>query len=228
MSRRNIWLDLFKIFLCFLVICIHYVRQKYTHFPLYRLAVPTFFILSGFFTYNKDNNEKSAFSFIKRSLIYMAIGMFTYFVFDFINTIRFKESLSDFFKSQIYDDFARKFLFYNYSLSKSANHLWYLIAAFVVSLIHFILIKMKLVKVYPFIIVFCLFIHLFYSGYLPFNKTSISIYYIRNGIFLGLPLFGIGFLIARFNFHKKIWYKYIYISLAIIFFFLQILDARGL
>lgn len=41
---RNVYLDLFKIFLSFLVIAIHVTEERYPHFPLYRIAVP---ILNG-------------------------------------------------------------------------------------------------------------------------------------------------------------------------------------
>ena len=36
-SGRNVYLDLFKFFLCYMVICIHLVRDTYPIYPLYRL-----------------------------------------------------------------------------------------------------------------------------------------------------------------------------------------------
>ena len=231
MTKRNLWLDLFKIFLCFLVICIHNVRQAYMHFPVYRMAVPAFYIISGYFIYTKEESlkEEKAINFIRRSFIYMMIGIIFYFIYDLIMCYRNEMPLDDFFRSQIYDKFFYQFFFMNYSLSKTANHLWFLIALFTVSIIHYFLIKFKLTKTYPFIMIFCLGIHFFFSGYFPgFMELDVSLFYLRNGLYFGLPLFALGYLMARYNFHTKSWFKYLYLGLGIFFFFFQIIDARGL
>lgn len=231
MSKRNIWLDIFKLFLCFLVICIHYVRQMYDHFPIYRMAVPTFFLISGYFMFIKapEDNETKALSFVRRSLIYMLIGLGLHFVFDFFLTFRSDGSLSDFFETQIYNDFFRNFVFYNYPLSKTGSHLWYLIALFIVSIIHYLLVKLKLLKTYPIIIIFSLTIHFIFSGYIPdVVDEAVSLFYIRNAFFMGLPLFGLGYLMAKVNFHPNLWIKYMYLGLGIFFFFFQIVDADGM
>lgn len=39
---RNVYLDLFRFFLAFMIICIHLTIETYDFFPLYRLAVPMF------------------------------------------------------------------------------------------------------------------------------------------------------------------------------------------
>ena len=54
-NKRNVYLDLFKYFLSFLVIAIHLTGEYYSHFPLYRLAVAMFFLISGYFNYSPDN-----------------------------------------------------------------------------------------------------------------------------------------------------------------------------
>ena len=106
--------------------------------------------------------------------------------------------------------------------------MWFLIALFVVSLIHYGLVKFKLLKIYPFIVIFTLLIHFIFNGYVPyFKELDVSLYYLRNALFMGLPLFGIGYLMAHINFHPKWWLKYAYLGLGISFFFLQILDADG-
>ncbi len=47
---RNVFLDIFKFFLCFLVISIHFVGEAYPHFPLYRPAVAV--VLSKLITFD--------------------------------------------------------------------------------------------------------------------------------------------------------------------------------
>ena len=84
-------------------------------------------------------------------------------------------------------------------------------------------------ETYPFIMIFCLGIHFFFSGYFPgFMELDVSLFYLRNGLYFGLPLFALGYLMARYNFHTKSWFKYLYLGLGIFFFFFQIIDARGL
>ena len=127
MTKRNLWLDLFKIFLCFFVFCIHNVRQAYMHFPVYRMAVPAFYIISGYFIYTKEESlkEEKAINFIRRSFIYMMIGIIFYFIYDLIMCYRNEMPLDDFFRSQIYDKFFNQLIFMNNSISKTANHLWF-------------------------------------------------------------------------------------------------------
>lgn len=62
---RNVYLDLFRFFLAFMIICIHLTDKEYAFFPLYRLAVPMFFMLSGYFLYSVDvpRREKSPWDF---------------------------------------------------------------------------------------------------------------------------------------------------------------------
>ena len=48
--------------------------------------------------------------------------------------------------------------------------------------------------------------------------------YTRNALFFGLPNFALGFMLRKINFHKKSWYKYLYLALGIIFFFLQVAE----
>jgi len=54
------------------------------------------------------------------------------------------------------------------------------------------------------------------------QNTDMPIRYTRNALFFGLPNFGLGYLLAGVDFHKKKWYKYLYLVLGILFFYLQI------
>ena len=56
------------------------------------------------------------------------------------------------------------------------------------------------------------------------QNTDMPIRYTRNALFFGLPNFALGYILAKFEFHKKAWYKYIYLILGIICFFLQIAE----
>ena len=59
-----------------------------------------------------------------------------------------------------------------------------------------------------------------------FQYTDMPIRYTRNAWFMGLPLFSIGYLMARYNFHKKSWYKYLYLALGVFCFLFQIIESK--
>ena len=104
-SSRNVFLDLFKLFLCFLVISIHVLNKTYSHYPLYRIAVPMFFMISGYFLYDKDHEKmkNKGLNFIKRSAKYLIIGTLIYTIFELICCIKDGTSIGWFFTTLFYE-----------------------------------------------------------------------------------------------------------------------------
>ncbi len=228
-TERNIWLDLFKIFLCLLVISIHFAGEAYWWFPVYRLAVPMFFMISGYYNYHKNTEIqiKKSTTFIKRCLKYMLIGFGIYIVFDFVMCYINGNGVGYYFTTLFYKDFILSFFILNEPITYSGYQLWFLIALFVVALIHYFIVKYNKQNWYYIIIPICVAIHLFFAGYMKFFQyTDMPIRYTRNALFFGLPMFAIGFAMAKYDFHQKNWYKYIYLALGIFFFFLQILESK--
>ena len=226
---RNVYLDLFKFFLCFLVIAIHLTGESYSHFPLYRLAVPMFFMLSGYFNYTSDTErlKKKSLAFIKRTAKYMIVGFLIYIVFDFIMCYVEGRGVGYYFTTLFYEDFLLEFLFLNRPITYTGAQLWFLIALFVVSLVHYGLVKFNKLHYYKIIIPVCYAIYFFFAGYMYlFQNTDMPIRYTRNAWFFGLPNFALGFTLAKFNFHKKSWYKYIYLIFGVLFFSLQVTEYK--
>ncbi len=221
---RNVYLDIFKFFLCYLVIAIHLAGETYGHFPLYRLAVPMFFIISGYFNrVSKDRAEKAALGFIKRTLRYMIAGFLLYIVFDFIMCYVNGHGVGYYFTTLFYEDFLLEFFILCRPITYTGAQLWFLIALFVVSLIHFAIVKFDKLHYYKVIVPVCYCIYFFFAGYMYLlQDTDMPIRYTRNALFFGLPNFGLGYLLAGVDFHKKKWYKYLYLPLGILFFYLQI------
>lgn len=104
--------------------------------------------------------------------------------------------------------------------------IWFLIALFIVSIVHYFLVKFNKTHYYKVIVPICFIIYFFFSGYMYLLQPNVDlpVRFMRNAWFLGLPNFGLGYLIAKVDWHKKSWYKYLYLALAIIFFFLQIAE----
>jgi len=216
-STRNIYLDLFKYVLAFLVISVHFngISKVY---PLFRLAVPAFFIISGFFVYceDKTNQEKRNKKFIKSSLKYLLIGFLIYILYDFINCFRYGNDLGSFFSGLFYKDFFNSFILRNQPVT-SGYHLWFMIALFVVSIMHYFCCKFNLTKYYPIISPILLIIALCFRGYFHLHfQYSLGNNYLRNAIFMGFPMFAIGFMLGKYrNKNFKFWHSIIFGVLAV-------------
>ncbi len=231
---RNVYLDLFRFFLAFMIICIHLTDTVYDFFPLYRLAVPMFFMISGYFLFTKDEEkqkEKSV-GFIRRSATYMLIGIAFYTIYEFIFCLIDNVSVGWFFTTLFYEGNSPLFQFFVLNAPipyyTVGAQIWFLIAMFVLSLIHFLLVKLQKTGWYKALVPLCFAIYFFFSGfmYIVQPTTDIPVRYMRNAWFFGLPTFGLGYLIAQHDWHKKSWYKYLYLALALIFFALQIPEHR--
>ena len=226
-NGRNVYLDIFRFLLAFMIICIHLTGEQYSFFPVYRLAVPMFFMISGYFIYDKDSDAqiKKSNLFISRSAKYMLIGIIFYIIYEFIFCLIDKISLGWFFTTIFYEGSSPlfHFLILNAPIPyyTVGAQIWFLIAMFVLSIIHFFIIKYQKTNWYKIIVPICFAIYFFFSGYMYIiqSHTDIPIRYMRNAWFLGLPNFGLGYLIASYRTDNKSKYKYIYLILAILFFY---------
>ncbi len=229
MKQRNFWLDLFKLCMCWMIISIHFVWETYSYYPVYRLAVPLFFMISGYFNdrHDAEKRQSGAISFIKRSATYMVTGFGFYIIFDFIMCYVDGNGVGYYFTTLFYENLMFDFFFLNRPITYSGAQLWFLIALFVVSLVHYSLVRFDKTKWYRWIVPAGLAIQLFFGAYMRvFQYTDMPIRYTRNAWFCGLPFFGLGYLMAQVNFHRKAWYKYIYLLLAIGFTLLQIPEGH--
>ena len=231
---RNIYLDLFRFFLAFMIICIHLTGDTYAFYPVYRLSVPMFFMISGYFLYTADREKsvKKAGGFIRRSALYMLIGIGFYTVYEFVACLVTGTSVGWFFTTIFYEGQNVLFRFFIQNAPipyyTVGAQIWFLIAMFVVSLVHFALVKLRKTHWYKVIVPICFAVYFFFSGfmYIVQPHTDIPVRYMRNAWFLGLPNFGLGYVIAQWKWHRKSWYKYLYLVAAIFFFGLQILENR--
>lgn len=226
--KRNIFLDLFRYILIFFVISIHFYGIDF-FLPFYRLAVPMFFMISGFFNYSDDKEKqlKKCYGLIKSSLKYMIIGSLIYITYDLIHCIREGGQVLNVISSTFYKNIMEDFIFANLT-NNSGYHLWFLIALFVCSLIHYFFVKIDKCKLYYILSPILLIASIFMSGYghLIFDY-SLPLNYTRNAILMGMPIFSIGYLLGKLR-NKNYNYKHslIFISLGVGFLFLSILESK--
>ena len=162
----------------------------------------------------------------------MLIGIAFYTIYEFIFCLIDKTSVGWFFTTIFYEGNSPLFHFFILNAPipyyTVGAQIWFLIAMFVLSLVHFLLVKLQKTNLYKVLVPICFAIYFFFSGfmYIVQPHTDIPVRYMRNAWFLGLPTFGLGYLIAQKDWHKKSWYKYIYLALALLFFVLQVLENR--
>ncbi len=223
-KSRNLWLDLFRYFLAFLIICIHFQYLPDNLFPICRIAVPTFFIFSGFFLYS-ENTEiqlKKNKNLIINSLKYLFVGLLIYITYDFIFCLVYNQPLNDFFTHLFYNDFIKNFVLLSDAKAIcSGFHLWYLIAFFVSAVLHYVCVKFNLTKHYIYSAPLLLIISKFFLDF-----TKVDLIYTRNALFFAFPCICIGFLIGKFknkNFSK--FEKINFAFLGVAFMFLQISES---
>ena len=111
---RNVYLDIFRFFLAFMIVCIHLTDKAYDFYPLYRLAVPMFFMISGYFLYTADaqKRENRSIGLVRRSAMYMLIGIAFYTVYEFIFCIINQTSVGWYFTTIFYEGDSPLFKFF--------------------------------------------------------------------------------------------------------------------
>ena len=194
-NQRNLSLDILKIILSISVVFLHChflydvsIRAYFvTVEGLFRLAVPIFLIISGFYFFNIKTTDQLK-KWVNRLLILYIIWMlfYIYFWFDIKNPI--------------------KMIF---TIINGYYILWYLVGALFSGLIVFF-VKEKNTKLLIFLIILlfsigCIIqlignLHIFSGGLekiLNFNPTH------RNFLFVCFPFFMTGYLINKFSIYNK-------------------------
>ena len=228
-SKRNVYLDLFKYFLAFLVVCIHFECNTLL-MPIYRVAVPTFFIISGFFAFSPDYNKQleKCKKLIKSSIKYLVIGLSIYFIYDLISIFFCLQygTLNTELQHLILTGTMSgegKPLFHSY-------HLWFLHALIMVAIYNYFICKFNKQRIYLVLVPIFIALSLFINGYAPaLQLFTLPTLITRNSILTGLPFFGIGFLIKKYNITlKSVAIKILVIVVSIAFLGVAILERYNI
>lgn len=208
--ERNITLDYFKLFLAILVITIHLPIETTTPSWLYwfyhdgfsnglaRIAVPSFFILNGYFL---DINNKIK---VKKYISHIGLLYIVWMIFYL----------------PYYDHLDVKSIFI--VIFGGFWHLWYLIALIETVLFFYILNKFVKSKIWLFAIALSLFV----CGYvLELNypyANDIDLYKFRNFLFVGLPFVLLGNLIKDIDVAKYQRLVKILCPISILIYFIEV------
>lgn len=186
-EMRNYSLDILK-FLCAVLVVLLHIKTPWSEYilPITRVAVPCFFIISGYFIYEEDERVLLR---IKRSFIKVGV------------ILLWSSALYAFFKlatASVHISYKEVVNFILFNVNPFGYHLWYLAAYMYVLIIFYICVKERVVNllfiVSPFLLL----------SDLAFGKYSLLIFgqefnyiYIRNFLFVGIPYFSIGAFIKK-------------------------------
>ena len=200
---RNNTLDFMKLIASYMVVFIHvlFYGQVGTLFDaLARFAVPLFFTVSGFYSY--DVTEKQ----IKRRIVHIfRLLLFAVATYTLWNVLPYViamdiQGLVQYFSG--YSNFEKfvKLLLLNVSLC--SVHLWYLYAILYVYICYLLVLVFKIKKKIVFVAsLLILALHLILGEGLAICKVIVPISIVRNFALMGIPFFGLGLLAYRYR-HK--------------------------
>lgn len=199
-NKRYSGLDILKFICSFLIICIHvpFPGSFGKYFcALCRVAVPIFFMITGFFydDTKKHNKEKNQIYKIFKLLFFSNV---VYLIFNVIISI-LNNSLKQYILTNISLKSILNFVLFNES--PFGLHLWYLGAIFYVLIIYLFLEKIfgkNSKKIFYILTPFLLVGDLIFGKYsiLLFNR-EFSYIFVRNFLFVGIPYFSIGMFIKE-------------------------------
>ena len=195
MNERNYAFDVLKFFMATFVVFIHVPTPYYNILdPIYRCAVPVFFIISGYFLYSEDsqiifqerilkNINKVTKICLWATLLYIPFTIYSEKTFVIVN---FHKLL--------------KWIFFNDC--PIGFHLWYIYAYLYVLFILYFVNKYYAIKKIFILIPFLLIFDLVLGKYsLLIWNGEISFIFLRNYLFVGLPYVLIGCLIKDFKYN---------------------------
>lgn len=193
-KERYEGLDILKCFCAFLVVCIH-KRFTFSYSDYFRaftsIAVPVFFMITGFFYSNTVSKGKAGIQIKKVIWLNIWANLF-YFIWDLLlEVLEGNTTLSEYLHHRFDIEIIKKFLLFN----KSAIHfhLWYLIALLYVLVIVFLLDKIGSRKWLYY------FVPLLLAADLVFGEFSVVFLhrkffeaFTRNFLYVGIPYFCMG------------------------------------
>ena len=192
---RNATLDYFKVLLAVFVVGIHtsfFIEYSETVSNLlvdgiFRIAVPTFFLINGYFFYRSYKAEKTLHWLRRVTLLYifwMLVYAYAWF--------RLPLDISEIFRLM-------KLFFRGYF------HLWYVAALLGAALLSLWLVKKSLKFSITFILfMFVIGVMIQYAAGLHLFERLSDPFYHRNFLFFALPFFFIGILVNKYQLHKTL------------------------
>lgn len=212
---RNHSLDLLKFIMAYEVVMLHCSQAPYSIVrPIVDSAVPCFFMISGFLIYSEDINsyQEKMKRAIKKSAIILLWSTLICGLNDFYKLIAYHD-VGNFTVNALCD-----FILFNEN--PFAFHLWY-ISAYLYTLVFYLLLVPKLISMrISWIMGLWLAGIILVASYIVSHHANIRFIYVRNFLFQGIPFFGMGMLLKKYDsfFHKLQMRQIVFLLLFVILF----------
>ncbi len=195
-SGRHSGFDFLKYICAFMVICIHLsYRGKTTLEPLTRVAVPVFFMISGYY-YTSLKQQGRILNQAKRLFVMNLFANIGFILFDALLLFTKGLPLSGAVAPWRLADTWTTLLIFN--TPPVWKHVWYLSALLYIYLLLFLVEKISLRKILYLFIPVLLCANLILGTYSPLLfKTALPLEWSRNFLLTGLPFFLLGDLIHQ-------------------------------
>ena len=199
-EQKNNTLELLKLFASYMVVFIHvlfYGKMGVTIDALARFAVPFFFLVSGYYSY-QITCEKIK-KRIKNILTLLILSTFCCTLFEIITLLKYnKEGLITFLSKYTDLDTYVNLLVFNVPVS--SGHLWYLLAVLYVYIIYYFATKFNVKEKLIFTVsTFLLLAHIILGEGLSIFGIVIPIPFVRNFALMGIPFFALGLFVKKYE-----------------------------
>ena len=209
----NPYLDIVKFILANMVVCIHFVLPGQFGEAvdcIARVAVPFFFMVSGFYSFNCDNRILWR-RFLRNSLLLVSISL-VYALWGVWETkLILHEGIRNYLCEKVNVSTGADFVLY--SINPFSNHLWFIEAlaiAYLVFLIFNLVIKNKSIMNTVLIVLMTISLcaHIWMGSIVSMIMTEpVPKQYYRNAWLFGIPMFLLGYTISlvmnKWNTHTK-------------------------
>ena len=203
--QKNRTLELIKLIAACMVVFIHVLfsgRMGVAIESVGRFAVPLFFLISGFYSYQIEPEKIKKRAKNISVLLVIAVVCCTLYKVWMMYTTRGAAGLEAYFIRYTQPEFLFRLFFLNVTLS--GGHLWYLFAILYVYLIFYVVRKFKVSDKAIFIVSFTLLAaHLLLGEGLAIMGITLKNYYIRNFLLMGIPCFGLGLFAKKYELKFK-------------------------
>lgn len=200
-SQRNNTLDVIKLFASYMVVFIHvpfYGTVGSVANALARFAVPLFFLVSGFYSYqlSPDKIKKRIphliFLLVFSSILYTAYNVLQVILREGIPAV------AEYFAR--YGNIKTLIKLFIFNSPVYSSHLWYLMAAIYVYAIFYLTTVWKFHEKLLFAVsVLALVLHIFLGEILSIFHIEVPGLLVRNFALMGIPFFGLGMLVNKYQ-----------------------------
>ena len=198
--QKNSTLELFKLLASYMVVFIHVLFHGKLGIivdALARFAVPVFFLVSGFYSYQITCQKIR--KRIRNIVTLLIFATVIFNIFD-IAALLYWNRAGFVALLEKYTELSTYIHFLIFNLTVNASHVWYLWAVFYVYVIFYFVTKFQVKDkvIFP-VSLLLLILHILLGEGLSVAGIKLPIWYVRNFALMGIPFFSAGLFVKKYE-----------------------------